>query len=357
MIPLPVRPTISLGEILLYSFIAFTLALILTRPFFNFLLRYKLGKKLRVQAVDGGSASVFLTYHQSKAGTPTMGGILIWGSILLTVLVSRILSLTGIVEHSLLQRGQVYIPLAVMVGLGLLGAIDDYLNIREIGKNKGLNALPKLGLLVLMTLLAASWFYFRLEYQSIHIPFGKFIGITSGEVNLGLFYIPFFVFVVIGTANAVNVTDGLDGLAGGPLAIAFGCFGLIAYISGLFVLAAFCGVVAGALAAFLWHNVPPALFFMGDTGSLALGGTLAVMAFMINQVLVLPLLGFVFVLEMLSVIIQLTSKKCFKRKIFRSAPFHHHLEALNWGESKVTMRLWIAGVFFAFLGALIAIYA
>jgi phospho-N-acetylmuramoyl-pentapeptide-transferase len=357
MIPLPIRPTISIGEILLYSFISFAIALVCTRPFVIFLHRYKLGKKLRIQAVDGGSANVFLTYHQAKAGTPTMGGILIWGSILLTVLVSRFFSLKGIVPHSLLQRGQVYIPLAVLVGYGLLGAVDDYLNIRGLGKNRGLNALPKLGFLILMTTLAASWFYFRLGYETINIPFGKFIGVPGGSIDLGIYYIPFFIFVVIGTANAVNVTDGLDGLAAGLLAIAFGGFGLIAYISGLYVLDAFCGVVVGALAAFLWHNVPPAIFFMGDTGSLALGGTLAVMAFMINQVLVLPLIGFVFLIEMLSVIIQLTSKKYFKRKVFLSAPFHHHLEALNWGESKVTMRLWIIGVFFVFLGVLIGIYA
>jgi phospho-N-acetylmuramoyl-pentapeptide-transferase len=154
----------------------------------------------------------------------------------------------------------------------------------------------------------------------------------------------------------VNVTDGLDGLASGLLIISFGAFGVMAYLSGLYVLAAFCGVVAGAMAAFLWHNVPPAIFFMGDTGALAFGGTLAIMAFMVNEVLVLPLIGFVFVLEMLSVIIQLTSKRFFKRKVFKSAPLHHHLEALNWGESKVTMRLWIIGVFAAFLGVLIGIY-
>jgi phospho-N-acetylmuramoyl-pentapeptide-transferase len=170
-------------------------------------------------------------------------------------------------------------------------------------------------------------------------------------------YIPFVIFVLIGTANAVNVTDGLDGLAGGLLIAAFGSFGVIAYVSGLYVLAGFCGVVAGAIAAFLWHNVPPAMFFMGDTGSLALGGTLAVMAFMTQQVLVLPLIGFVFVIEMLSVIIQLTSKRLRNgKKVFKSAPFHHHLEALEWGESKVTMRLWIVGAFAALLGVLVGIY-
>ena len=357
MFPIAVRPPISLLEILTYAFLAFAIALVLTRPFVSFLHRYKLGKKLRVQAVDGGNASVFLTYHQAKAGTPTMGGILIWGSVALTIGVSRLFSYHGIVSHSLLQRGQVYLPLAMLIGLGILGAVDDYLNIRGLGKNKGLDATPKFLLLLIISGAAASWFYFRLKYQSIHIPFGTFFGFSDGSIELGWLYIPFFIFVVMGTANAVNVTDGLDGLAGGLLIIAFAAFGGLAYGSGLYVLAAFCGVVVGALAAFLWHNVPPAIFFMGDTGSLALGGTLAVMAFMVNQVLVLPLIGFVFVIEMLSVIIQLTSKRLRNgKKVFKSAPFHHHLEALNWGESKVTMRLWIVGMFAAFFGMLIGIY-
>lgn len=356
MLSLPIRPSISLTEILCYSFLAFIIALIYTQPFVRVLHHFKLGKKLRIDAVDGASASVFLNYHQAKAGTPTMGGILIWGSIVITLFISRLIAAQGLIDHSLLQRGQVYIPLAVLIGFGLLGAIDDYLNICGMGKNRGLNAIPKLCFLILMSAAAAYWFYFRLQYQSIHVPFGHLMGLSSDQLELGVLYIPFFIFVVIGTANAVNVTDGLDGLAGGLLIIAFGAFGLIAYVQSLYVLAAFCGVVAGAVAAFLWHNVPPALFFMGDTGALALGGTLAVMAFMINQVLILPLIGFVFVIEMLSVIIQLTSKRFFKRKIFRSAPFHHHLEALNWGESKVTMRLWIIGTFFAFLGVLVGMY-
>lgn len=356
MFALPIRPPISLVEILVYSFAAFIIAVLLARPFVRVLHKYKLGKRLRVQAVDGGNASIFLTYHQAKAGTPTMGGILIWGSVALTVLISRLLSYYGIVEHSLLQRGQVYIPLAMLIALGLLGAADDYLNIRGLGKNKGLDALPKLVLLLLVSGAAAWWFYFRLKYQSIHVPFGEAWGLPEGFLELGWLYIPFFMFVVLGTANAVNVTDGLDGLAGGLLIIAFAAFGGLAYASDLYVLAAFCGVVIGSLAAFLWHNIPPALFFMGDTGSLALGGTLAVMAFMVNQVLILPLIGFVFVIEMLSVIIQLTSKRWLKRKVFKSAPFHHHLEALGWGESKVTMRLWIIGVFMAFLGVLVGVY-
>jgi phospho-N-acetylmuramoyl-pentapeptide-transferase len=346
---LPVRPEISLLGILGYMLFAFAFTLAFTPAFVSFLLRNKVGKQLRVETVDGRDPTIFRTFHQSKSGTPTMGGVIIWASIFLTVFVSRVLAYFGVVEHSLLQRGQVYLPLFVLLALGLLGGLDDYLNIKGVGKKRGLNAIPKLTFLLLIALLGALWFYFRLGYDYIHVPY-------IGNVTVGLWYIPIFIFIVSGTANAVNFTDGLDGLAGGLLAIAFSAFGVLAYTEGLFVLAAFCGVCVGAIAAFLWHNVPPALFFMGDTGSLALGGTLAVMAMMIDQALILPLAGFVFVIEMLSVIIQLTSKRLRGgKKVFLAAPIHHHFEALGWGESKVTMRLWIIGAFMAFLGIIVGL--
>lgn len=423
---LPVRPDISLTATLGYSLLAFSIFLLLTPWFVAFLHRNKIGKQLRVETVDGRDPTIFRTYHQKKFGTPTMGGILIWGSIFLTVFLSRAFSLLGGVEHSLLQRGQVYLPLFTLLMLGVLGGLDDYINIigtdetkakafikkgkygflgfvaiafgglwyalqagttgtaaapqwlwalpalfvalavafvaggKRIdrmmekfmlsqGKRKGLGVLPKITSLLLVTLIGACWFHFRLGFNSINVPFW-------GDLEVGLWYIPIFLFVVIGTANAVNFTDGLDGLAGGLLVIAFGAFGVLAYLQGLDVLAAFCGVCVGAIAAFLWHNVPPAIFFMGDTGSLALGGTLAVIAFMIDDVLLLPFIGAVFVIEMLSVIIQLTSKRLRGgKKVFLAAPIHHHFEALGWGESKVTMRLWIVGAFCALLGIILGI--
>jgi len=346
---IPARPEFTLPVIFGFALFAFFAGLFLTPWFVSFLRKNRLGKQLRVEAVDGRDASIFLKYHEKKFGTPTMGGLLIWGSILLTVIFSRVLSYFGIVESSLLQRGQVYLPLFTLVAMGVLGAVDDYLNICGIGKKRGLDVLPKITSLLLIGIVGALWFYFKLEYQSITVPF-------FGAVHVGLWYIPIFVFIIIGTANAVNVTDGLDGLAGGLLVIAFGAFAVIAYLKGLFALAAFSAICGASVAAFLWHNVPPALFFMGDTGALALGGVLGVMAMMTDQVLILPLVGFVFVLEMLSVIIQLTSKK-FRggKKVFKSAPIHHHFEALNWGESKVTMRLWIIGAFFAFLGIIVSV--
>ncbi len=429
---LPPRPELSLHFILGYAFFAFLLGLILTPWFISFLRRNRLGKQLRVETVDGREASIFRKYHEKKFGTPTMGGLLIWGSILLTVLFSRLLAFFGVVQSSLLQRGEVYLPLLTMIALGLLGAVDDYLNIvssdekkiREFvptmkaffvlsvgavlaglllvfrgvddptmvlvphvgtapfwnvavgivvltialflltltktvderfmrflvkqGAKKGLAVLPKITSLLLVALLGALWFYVRLHRDGIDVPF-------VGLLPLGWWYIPLFMFIIVGTANAVNVTDGLDGLAGGLLVISFGAFGVLAYLQGLYILAGFCAVTTGAIVAFLWHNVPPALFYMGDTGALALGGTLGLIAMMTDQVLILPLLGFVFVIEMLSVIIQLTSKKLRGgKKVFKAAPIHHHFEALEWGESKVTMRLWIIGAFFAFIGIVMA---
>jgi phospho-N-acetylmuramoyl-pentapeptide-transferase len=342
-------PGLSLIAILGYAFFAFVLGLALTPSFVRFLRLNRLGKQLRVETMDGREAAIFRQYHKNKFGTPTMGGLLIWGAILFTVLFSRVLAFYGVVEFSLLQRGQVYLPLFTLVSMGLLGAVDDYWNIAGLGKKKGLDWLPKFAMLLLISVVGAYWFYDRLGYDSILIPF-------FGDVELGLWYIPIFMFIIVGTSNAVNFTDGLDGLAGGLLVISYGAFGIIAYLSGFTLLAGFCAVCVGAVAAFLWHNVPPALFFMGDTGSLALGGALGVIALMTDNVLVLPFIGFIFLIETLSVIIQLTSKK-FRggKKVFRAAPIHHHFEALDWGESKVTMRFWIAGAFFAFLGIVIAI--
>lgn len=345
---LPVRPEISAISILGYGLFAFALALVFTPWFISFLRKNKVGKQLRVEAMDGKDVPIFRTYHQHKFGTPTMGGLLIWGSILLTVLGSRILSLLGVVPNSLLQRGQVYLPLFALVTFGILGAVDDYLNIKGVGKKRGLDALPKIIFLLIISTIAGFWFY-SIGYSEVSIP-------LLGSFDFGWWYVPFFIFIVVATANAVNVTDGLDGLAAGLLVIAFGAFGLLAYIQELYVLAGFCAVCVGAIAAFLWHNVPPALFFMGDTGSLALGGTLGVMAMMIDQAFILPFVGFVFVIEILSVVIQLTSKKLRGgKKVFLAAPIHHHFEALEWGESKVTMRLWIIGSFMALLGVVVAL--
>lgn len=338
----------ELIQIFGWSAFAFLITLAFTPAYLKLAHRFKLGKQIRDTAVDGKSAEFFRELHAKKTGTPTMGGILMWGSVLFVVLFSRFLSLIGIIPKSLLDRGEVYLPLFTMVAVGLLGAVDDFFNIRGIGGGKGIKAKPKFLLLTLFAVLGAWWFYFKLGYTSIHIP-------RVGDFEIGIWYIPLFILVIVSTANAVNITDGLDGLAGGLLILAFTAFAAITYAKGMAVLAIFCGVTIGTLMAFLWHNVPPALFYMGDTGSLAMGATLGVIAMMSNALVPLILIGFMFIVETLSVIIQLTSKKCFGRKVFLIAPLHHHFEKKGWGEAKITMRFWIIGAMFGLIGLIIGL--
>lgn len=329
---------------------AFLITLLIAPHFIKLLHKYKIGKKLREVSSSGDKAVIFQELHQKKAGTPTMGGVLIWGSALLVMILSSLSSAAGITEHSLINRKETWLPLFTLITTAILGAIDDYLNIKEMGKSKGLNIKPKFLLLTVFAALGAWWFHFRLGYDQIHIP-------GMGNVTLGLWYIPLFILVITATANAVNITDGLDGLAGGLLIIAFGAFAILAYAKGLLILSAFCAVIVGALVGFLWFNIFPAHFYMGDTGAWALGATLGVIAMMTDSVAVLPLIGFIFVVETLSVIIQLISKKFFKRKVFYIAPLHHHFEKSGWSEPNIVMRFWIMGGFFAIVGLILGLLA
>ena len=339
---------IPLSIIFFSMFASFLIAMVAAPYFIQFLVKNKLGKNIRVDASGGGIAELFRTLHLKKEGTPTMGGILIWGVVLLVVLGSRALSYFGIIPESLLDRGEVYLPLFTLVTMGFLGAVDDYLNIME-SKNKGLHVHPKMFFILLFSLMGACWFYFKLDYTAITVPF-------IGLVEIGWWYIPLFIFMISATSNAVNITDGLDGLAGGLLVMSFAGFAVLAFMQGLFSLATFCAVVIGALLSFLWHNVPPAKFYMGDTGSLALGATLGVIAMMTDFVFVLPIIGMVFVIETLSVIIQLTSKKLRNgKKVFHIAPIHHHFEHIGWTESQIVMRAWIIGGFCTGVGVIIGV--
>ncbi len=337
-------------EILLYTVFAFLFAISATPFFIDLLKKYHIGKNLREEAVDGTMAKIFNALHAKKAGTPSMGGILIWGTVLITVFFSRALSFLGVVNQSILQRSEVYLPLFTLVFVGILGAVDDFLNVRGIGKTKGLNFWIRSSILLFFGLLGALWFYFKLGYTGVHVPF-------YGEITIGAWYIPLFILVIFFTANAVNVTDGLDGLAGGLLVIAFSVCIALAFAREHYFLAFFCGSIVGALLAFLWHNIPPAKFYMGDTGSFALGATLGVIVMMIDVFFILPFIGFIFFMEALSVALQLWSKKYRGKKIFHIAPIHHHFEHLGWGESQVVMRFWIIGVIFAIIGLLIGLIA
>lgn len=327
---------------------SFLLAFILCPLFIKLLVKFRIGKQIRTEGALG-EAKLFHMLHLHKTGTPTMGGILIWGTTLIILLSTRILAYFGVVDHSLINRKETYLPIFTLITLGLLGAIDDYFNIRGWGKSHGINMTPKFLWLTFFAALGSWWFYAKLGYDTIHVPF-------FGDFFLGLWYIPLFIFIIIASAHSVNFTDGLDGLAGGLSVIAFLSLGIISYSNGLLILTAFCGVVIGALLAFLWFNIPPAKFFMGDTGAIALGGTMGVIAMLTNSVVVFPLIMFIFVIETLSIIIQITSKKLRNgKKVFHIAPIHHHFEHLGWPAHQVTMRFWIIGAFFAGLGTLLGI--
>lgn len=227
------------------------------------------------------------------------------------------------------------LPLGALIASAVVGMIDDLFDVWRMGKDGGgLRMRHRFIIYGIIAAAGAWWFFFKLDWTTLYVPF-------FGLYDIGLWYIPFFIFVIIGTAHAVNLTDGLDGLAGGTLLISFAAYGAISFAQGRYDLAAFCGVIIGALMAFLWFNINPARFFMGDTGSMSLGVTLGIIAMLTNASLLLPIIGFIFVVETLSVIVQLVSKKIFKKKIFISSPLHHHLEAKGWSEPKIVMRFWL----------------
>lgn len=236
--------------------------------------------------------------------------------------------------------------MSVFVGVGIIGMIDDYLNIRAIGRTKGLSAKVKTILLTIVASIGAYWFFVKLGYTHIHFPF-------LGDANIGWLYVPIFIFIFLATANSVNFTDGLDGLAGGLLLFQFLAYGAITYNQKLFILSAFCFMISGILLAFLWFNISPAKVFMGDTGSLALGATLATIACMTDTIIAFIIMSSIFIGETLSVIIQILSKKFRNgKKVFKIAPFHHHLEAIGWSEETIVMRLWLLGMVLAITGVI-----
>ncbi len=332
-------------KILVLTTISFVVAILLTPAVTKFLYKYKIGKSLR----DSKQAPMFHKLHKDKAGTPTMGGVLIWGSVLLVALVFFFLKDVSSVFDQLnfLTRGQTLLPLGVLVASGIVGIADDLFNVWRIGKNGGgIHVRHRLILYTIIAAVGALWFFFKLDWDVLHVPF-------FGDFNIGIWYIPIFIFVIVATSFSVNQTDGLDGLASGTLVSAFGAYAVISVLQERYELAAFCGVIMGALLAFLWFNIYPARFFMGDTGAMSLGVTLAVIAMLTNSALLLPVIGLVFVIEAITTIIQLVSKKLFGRKVFLIAPIHHHYEAQGWPEPKVVMRFWVVSWIAASLGIIL----
>lgn len=318
---------------------AFLLAMFLT-PIYTFLAyRFKFWKRQRTTSTDGKQLKVFtkLHAHKFKRNIPTMAGV---------VFVLAVVAITFIFN---LDRRETWLPLAAFAGGALVGLIDDIINVRGLGKGvAGLRSQLKF-LMIAAIGIFLGWFFFeKLGVSAVHIPF-------IGDWVLGWWIVPIFAFVVVAAGNAVNISDGLDGLAGGLAAIAFGSFGIIALLQGNPLLAGFCFTVVGALLSYLWFNIYPARFFMGDVGSFALGTSLGVVAMLTDSLFILPLIGLVFVLEAGSSLIQIFSKKVFKKKVFISAPIHHHLEAIGWPEVKVTMRFWVIAAVCSFLGVMVAL--
>jgi len=332
--------------------VSFAVAFWLTPCLTRFLYKHRLWRKeVRTKSVDGKDLSYFQKFHsEGEVKTPRFGGLLVWIAPLVVVLVFFLLSKTGIwwfEKLDFLSRDQTWLPFFALLAASLVGLADDVLQIRGKGKYiaGGLTLKQRIILMGIIGLVGAWWFFAKLGWSSLHVP-----GI--GDFEIGIWYIPLFVIVMMATYSG-GVIDGLDGLAGGAFAAIFGAFAGIALFLGKINLAAFCSVILGALLAFLWFNIPPARFYMGETGIMGLTAALTVVAFLTNSVLVLPIIGFLLVIEAGSVILQLLSKKFRGKKLFLAAPIHHHLEAKGWPHYKVTMRFWVIGVMMAIIGVAI----
>lgn len=334
---------------------AFFLGLALTPLLSHYLYTYKMWRKdVRTMAPDGAPTPIFNQLHKTReTKAPRMGGILIWGTTLIVALLFWILSLLTneqlFYKLNFLSRNQTWVPLGILIAGALVGLIDDFFVVFQKGSYKGggLTFTRRIGLILLIALLGAYWFYVKLggPYHYLFIP-------GLGSIYLGWLLIPLFVIVMLGTFSS-GVIDGIDGLAGGVLASIFAAYSGIAFFQGQIDIAAFCAVITGSILAFLWFNIPPARFYMSETGIMALTTTLTTVAFLTHAVTVLPLIAFPLVLESLSVMIQLGSKRLFGRKVFLVAPIHHHFEAIGWPPEKVTMRFWIISLVFAILGMIL----
>jgi len=325
---LPVQPRANLAASLALGAVAFVMTVIIGRPIIATLKQYKIGKRIRVELPAS---------HMVKMGTPTMGGIMIAISV---VLLTAIFNLVG--------RLSMLLPLGVLLACAVLGAVDDMLNLVG-GTRSGLTARFKFAWLFLFAAIAAWVLYGPLGLHNMFIPF-------VGKFDIGLIYFPIALVGIMGFANAVNLTDGLDSLAGGTAAIAYIAYGIIGYLQGQLPVVTFCFTMVGALIGFLWYNAHPAQVIMGDTGSLAIGAGLAVAAFQTGQWLILPVVGFVFVFETLSVMLQVGYfKLSHGKRIFKKAPIHHHFELIGWSETQVQMRFWLVGIAAGMLGIALAL--
>jgi len=312
-------------------------------------------KKPREKTIDGQEASVFLSFHKEKeVNTPRGGGLVIWLSILIVLgtilLLGSITDIWWLDKLNFISREETWIPLFALITASIIGLIDDISVVYGTGKyiGGGLMFRVRLVLVTLIGLVGGFWMYYKLGWDSVHIPL--LFNFPHGiDIHLGILFVALYVITSL-ASWASGVVDGLDGLAGGVFSAIFGAFAVIALAQGQPDLATLCAAIFGTLFSFLWFNIPPAKFYMGETGILGLTMTMTAIAFITDSVAVLPIIGGVLVIETGSVIIQLLSKKFRGKKIWMSTPIHHHLEAIGWKQPQITMRLWIIGIICAILG-------
>jgi len=325
---------------------AFFIGIVLTPFCAHYFYKYKMWKKDSRSAEDNPVTDEFRKIHNEdkELNTPRVGGIIIWLSALLVCffvwLASALFPDELTKKLNFLSREQTWIPLFTLAAASLVGLFDDLLQIYR--NREGLPRRARIFSVLAIGGVGAWWFYYKLGMASIAVPF-------VGQVFLGWLFAPFFIITMLAVYSG-SVIDGIDGLAGGVMASIFAAYAGIAYFQNQIDIAAFCAVITGSILAFLWFNIPPARFYMGETGMLGLTTALAVVAFLTNSVAVLPLIGFVLVLESGSSIIQYLSRKIRGKKVFLSSPLHHHLEAIGWPETKVTMRFWVISAVAALVG-------
>lgn len=337
------------------SAFAFAAAVLWTPLLSHYLYKYRMWRKsARTIAADGSGTPIFHELHKDReVSTPRLGGLLIWittaAVALLIWALSAATDLPLFDKLNFLSRNQTWLPFCMFIAAALLGLADDLFQIYERGSYKGggIGLTRRILFIALIGTIGAWWFYFKLDWRTLYIPF-------FGSFYIDGWYIPLFIITTLATFSG-GVIDGIDGLSGGVFASIFSAYAGIAFFQGQIDLAAFCAVIAGTILAFLWFNIPPARFYMSETGTMALTVALTTVAFLTDSVAVLPIIAFLLALETASVIIQFASKRWRGKKVFQVAPIHHHFEAIGWPPHKVTMRFWVISVVLAVVGMVVAL--
>ncbi len=345
-------------KIFLPSVISFIVGILITPIATHYFYKYKMWRRVsRNDNLPEKEVTAFSKIHDCDAevSTPRTGGMIIWVSVILT------LAIVGLIDYLFvnnvsdkmyfISRSQTLLPFFTLIMASLIGLGDDFLQI--FGKGKWATdpivlRYIKVGIILLLGLIISLWFYYKLGVSELYIPW-------YGFINLGYFFIPFFIFIML-SMWSTSVIDGVDGLSGGVLASIFTAYTLIAFFNSQIDIATFCAVITGGILAFLWFNIPPARFYMGETGMIGLTVTLSVIAFLTDTVLLLPIIAFPLFITSLSDVIQIGSRKFRNgKKVFLFAPLHHHFEALGWPKYKVTMRYWIVSIITAILGVIVSL--